>query len=444
MEEIVAGHLKNDNGYFHIVLSYIDYYGKRKMPSFTTGLKIRGNKRLAESILSMVRTEFVIKKTAHEEKLERERIKGLIAERNGVKPSRRKAAAMKSKNEEIEAIDSNKNKHIKLEPDMLFGDFLFYWIENIEKYEVEENTYASYANDIRARIAPYFNGQGITLSGITTLDIQQYYNKCMSGQDKPNKKIGASTVKKRHANIRKALDFAYRMDIINSNPADRVQLPKIIKYEGDIYSDDELEELFEVVKGKRIELAVCIASFYGLRREEVVGLKWSAIDFVNKTIMIKHTVTEYTLDGKLVRKEKERAKNISSLRKMPLVKPFEKVLLKLLEEKKKNMKICGNSYCMKYIEYVYVDEMGERIKPGFITQNFKATLEKNHLKHIRFHDLRHSCATLLYKNDVDLKEIQAWLGHSNISTTANIYTHFDYDIKLNSANTMLNALSMME
>ena len=81
--------------------------------------------------------------------------------------------------------------------------------------------------------------------------------------------------------------------------------------------------------------------------------------------------------------------------------------------------------------------MGRRITPGFLTQHFPLVLERNGMKKIRFHDLRHSCASLLYSNGVALKDIQEWLGHSDISTTGNIYTHLDYSSKIGSANAIM-------
>lgn len=86
---------------------------------------------------------------------------------------------------------------------------------------------------------------------------------------------------------------------------------------------------------------------------------------------------------------------------------------------------------------MYVDAMGGLIKPNFITQHFDLLLKKQGLKKIRFHDLRHSCASLLYANGVPLKDIQEWLGHSDIGTTSNIYTHLDYSNKVSSANAIL-------
>ena len=109
----------------------------------------------------------------------------------------------------------------------------------------------------------------------------------------------------------------------------------------------------------------------------------------------------------------------------------------LKAEQALNQKVCGDCYCTDYLDYIYVDAMGGLIKPNFITQHFDLLLKKQGLKKIRFHDLRHSCASLLYANGVPLKDIQEWLGHSDIGTTSNIYTHLDYSNKVSSANAIL-------
>lgn len=110
------------------------------------------------------------------------------------------------------------------------------------------------------------------------------------------------------------------------------------------------------------------------------------------------------------------------------------------ENQKENRKLCGSCYCTDYLDYTYVNEIGEIIKPDYLTTHFKAFLEEHNMPHIRFHDLRHTCAPLLFAQGVSLKEIQAWLGHSTIGTTANIYTHLDENNKLSSANAILSIL----
>ena len=113
------------------------------------------------------------------------------------------------------------------------------------------------------------------------------------------------------------------------------------------------------------------------------------------------------------------------------------LLHRLKAEQELNRKLCGKSYCRKFADYIYVNEIGELVKPGYITQHFPLILQKNGMRKIRFHDLRHSCASLLYANGVSLKEIQEWLGHSDISTTSNIYTHLNFNSKIASANAIL-------
>ena len=124
---------------------------------------------------------------------------------------------------------------------------------------------------------------------------------------------------------------------------------------------------------------------------------------------------------------------------MPL---FEQIFLNMKKYQGYYREICGNCYNNEFSEYVYVNEMGDLIKPGYITQKFSKILEDNGFRHIRFHDLRHSCATILHKSGIGMKDIQMWLGHSNIGTTSDIYTHFDDDSKVDSANVMLSNLML--
>ena len=100
-------------------------------------------------------------------------------------------------------------------------------------------------------------------------------------------------------------------------------------------------------------------------------------------------------------------------------------------------RVCGRCYNSDYLDYICVDEMGNIIKPDYLTEAFPKLLAQHGLRHIRFHDLRHTCASLLLKNGVPMKQIQEWLGHSDFSTTANIYAHLDYNSKLNSASAMV-------
>lgn len=261
--------------------------------------------------------------------------------------------------------------------------------------------------------------------------IQEYYQHLLS------EGLAPATVIRRHANIHSCLQYAFRLGLIKSNPADRIEKPSKNRFHTNIYNQHELQQLFTVSKDDPLELPILAAAFYGLRRSEVIGLKWSAIDFERKTIRINHTVVQTTINGKTKIIPKDGTKTFSSYRTLPLVPPFEKLLSKVKETQIQNQQSFGRDYCKDYLEYVCVDSMGHLLEPNFVTQHFSLLLERNGLKKIRFHDLRHSCASLLYTNGIGLKEIQEWLGHSDIGTTSNIYTHLDYSKKFTSANTLI-------
>ena len=178
----------------------------------------------------------------------------------------------------------------------------------------------------------------------------------------------------------------------------------------------------------------------GKRRSEAVGLRWDAIDFGRKTITIKHTAMDIYDEGQHYLVLKDRTKTQSSYRTLPLVAPFEELLLRIKAEQELNRKLCGNCYCTDYLDDIYVNELGELMKPDYLTQKLPKLLEQHNMRRIRFHDLRHSCASLLLANGVGLKNIQSWLGHSTISTTANIYVHQEFASKINSANAILQVL----
>ncbi len=130
-------------------------------------------------------------------------------------------------------------------------------------------------------------------------------------------------------------------------------------------------------------------AFYGLRRAEVMGLRWEAIDFEAKTLTIRHIVTSTRIDGKKILVEADRAKTKSSLRTLPLVDPIAERLKAVKEQQEYNQKICGNCYNQEYLGYVFVDAMGNLIQPDSVTTGFPQLLKENGLRRIRFHDLRH-------------------------------------------------------
>ena len=185
--------------------------------------------------------------------------------------------------------------------------------------------------------------------------------------------------------------------------------------------------------GYKIELVVLLTAFYGLRRSEVIGLKWSAFDFNHNCFSIRHTVTTCSVKGERVTIKKDKAKNKSSLRTYPLIPFLKERLLEAKKQQEENRMLCRRAYNKEYLGYVCVDVIGNLIKPNYVSSTFGKLLAKNNLRHIRFHDLRHTCASLLLANGVPMEQVKEWLGHSEISTTVDIYGHLQYATKKQSA-----------
>ena len=250
------------------------------------------------------------------------------------------------------------------------------------------------------------------------------------------RKVKPNTVIHYHAIIHSALKYAVKTDMLVQNVADKVDRPKKNSFQPVFLSAEEMQKMFEALRGTKLELPVLVAAFYGFRRGEVLGLKWDAIDFECGTISVIRTVTTITVDGKQTEIEQQSAKTTSSLRTLPLIGRFREYFLQVKEARELNKKVCGNCYNYDYDGYVFVNELGERMRPNYLTEYFPKYIAKHGMPKMRFHDLRHSCASLLLANGVPLKQIQEWLGHSDFSTTANIYAHLDYRSKISSAQAM--------
>ena len=381
---MVAGHLQEKKGYYYIVLSYKDNEGKRKTKWLPTKLTVKGNKKRAERMLQDARRDFVPEGIADPENI-------------------------------------------------LFADFMVEGLR-IVRPNVAATTYASYSNSVNKVIVPYFRKTNIQLKKLKPSDIQKFYAEQLN-------RVNGDTVIHYHANIHKALKYAVKTEMIDSNPADKIERPKKARFTGSFYDSNEIQKLFEAARGTNLEIPIFLGAFYGLRRSEALGLKWDAIDFTNNTITIRHTVTSCMIDSRHIQTATDTTKNKASLRTLPLIPVFKEHLLETRAKQEENRRLCGRCYDSRYLDYVCVDPMGSLLTPNYISSSFPKLLEKNGLRRIRFHDLRHSCASLLLSNGVPMKQIQEWLGHSDFSTTANIYAHLDYNSKMASADAMVSGLS---
>ena len=386
---MVAGHLTLKNGRYYAVLNYRNAGGQRKTKWISLGLPEKGNKRKAEAELARLRAEFEPPKEAGD-----------------------------------------------LSSDMLFADYLLEWLE-IAKGRLAVATYSSYAAMIKKPVGPYFRQRNLTLRELEARHLQMFYSEML-------RKVKPNTVIHYHAIIHSALKYAVKTDMLVQNVADKVDRPKKNSFQPVFLSAEEMQKMFEAIRGTKLELPVLVAAFYGFRRGEVLGLKWDAIDFERGTISVIRTVTTITLDGKQTEIEQQSAKTKSSLRTLPLIGSFREYFLQVKEAQELNKQVCGNCYNHEYDGFVFVDELGERMRANYLTSAFPKFLEDHGLRRMRFHDLRHSCASLLLANGVPLKHIQEWLGHSDFTTTANIYAHLDYKSKITSAQAMETGLVLPE
>ena len=425
----MTGRLVVKNGRYYVVISYQDSQGKNKQKWKATGLPVKNNKRIAEELMRDIVANF-------DPQVEE------LVKKNGTRkikmPKSRKPQTMwqpqptyMMQGQPMMQSGYMYQARQYMGEDMLFGDYLAQWIE-MAKTNLQISTYSSYKAKIK-QIAPYFNDRGITLQGISPMDIQTYYAWLID----TGKSVQSCT--HAHVIIRRALEIAYRTDRIPVNPASKVEKPKSPKYEAKYYDLKQLKVLFEKLKGDKYELMYKMTAFYGLRRSELCGMRWSSIDFDNNKLTLNSSIVQASVNNKTVLVKKDVMKNAASKRTMPLIPEIKEALLKLKAEQDKNKAEFGKYYNQEYMDYVWVDEIGMIVNPNSLTNHFQKFLEQHGLPKIRFHELRHSCASLLLACGVSMKEIQEWLGHSAISTTADIYSHLNYSSKLNVANTLTNA-----
>ncbi len=310
-------------------------------------------------------------------------------------------------------------------------DYLPEWLES-HKPNISDITYKGYRTMIESSMSPYFKTLGdLKVKDITGDEINDYYLHIRE------KGLKGTSAQRHHALLHLAFKAAVKRRIIPSNPVDQADRPKAVQYIGEYYNATELKELLDITEDDLIHICILLAAYFGLRRSEVVGLKWSAIDFENNTVSIKHKVLQDGSDvvGMDVMKTK------SSYRTLPLIPQVKEALMREKERQEEMKRVMRRAYCKKDEEYICVDALGKLIRPDYVTSHFAVILKQNDLKKIRFHDLRHSCASLLLANKVPMKMIQDWLGHSDMGTTANIYSHIDSESKKDSAKAIGAALS---
>lgn len=372
---MITGHLTKKNGYWYMILQLRDEAGQPKQKWLATHLKVGGNKRRAEELLLAARREYT------------------------------DLAEMQKRNTGI-----------------FVSDYLIAWVKSSQG-KVAVGTYEEYQKCIRNRIAPYFEERHFLLSSIKASDILDYYHSLYT------KGLTGNTVLHYHVLLRKALEEAKLRRLIADNPTDHIPRPQKDPSVSDCYSPEECRKLLGIFRGDPMELPITITVLYGLRRSEVLGLRWGAIDIEGGSVTISHSVTVASVGGHRQRIAQDKVKRKSSFRTLPLMSQMEALLRENAIQRYGAQKPPAE-------DYICVCEDGRPLMPDDLSLRFQQIFAKNQLRRIRFHDLRHSCANLLISARVPLIEVQQWLGYSTISTTADLYSHLEYAHKERNADTI--------
>ena len=303
----------------------------------------------------------------------------------------------------------------RLKPDMLFGDWMDFWYQYFSKPKLRVTTYSTYENRIYVHVIP---GIGrIPLNKLSQNDLQQFYAKLKRTGRKKNVENKGTALSDRmvracHAVCRSALEKAVHEGLITRNPAIGCKLPPKKNAEMKILTQAEIIRLLNQAAEEGYYVLFLLELTTGMRRGEILGLKWKDLNLNTGELKI---VRQVTVKGVSVPKTK------SSIRTLFL--PPD--MLELLRDLKKTATS----------EWIFPSPVkdGEPRHPSAVTKRFRIMLERAHCKHVRFHDLRHTFATMALENGIDIKTLSAMIGHVSAETTLNIYSHVTDAMKVQAA-----------
>lgn len=300
-------------------------------------------------------------------------------------------------------------------------EYMNQWFEDYVKSKLAPKTVQGYKYIIEKHINPSIGH--IPIQKLQPVQIQQCYsNKLESGRIDNNGGLSTKSVIHIHRVLRKALYNAEKMQLIQRNPADFVELPKLKKYKANVYDESQVKALLEAAKDADMYLSILLAVSLGLRLGEVFGLQWKDINFDNNTIIIQRALS--LVNRKLIFHEPKTEK---SNRVIVVSDSIIKELEIQHEKQEESKSIMGQAYKDSDLVNCYDD--GKPNNPSNFTHRFAKLLKRYELPHIRFHDLRHTNATLMLKQNIPAKVASERLGHSTVSITLDLYSHILRDMQ---------------
>ncbi len=291
----------------------------------------------------------------------------------------------------------------------------------IKKNSLSPSTYAFYEKVIREQLIPMFGT--MKLREIRTYHVQKYITFLSTEKDREDGKkghIGGATVKRYTSVFRSMLTLAYRMEYIDCDVgvSRRLEFPKENHVEVEVFTQEEVNEILKALEDEPIRLRAIIetALFTGCRRGEIVGLKWSDIDLLNRKVTVRRSI--YKPHGE---KAMEKApKSRSSYRTISIPEHLCRILVEYKKWQDRHILLMEDEW--QNLGYVFTEEDGHVMNPHTPTKQFDKFLKRHSFRHLKFHGLRHTSATLLLSQGCDIKTVSARLGHADIETT-NIYVH---------------------
>lgn len=289
------------------------------------------------------------------------------------------------------------------------------WYDTYQKPYRSESTLRSYRYQLDNYIIPKFGN--IPIQDLSTMQVQKWINELSNESPISHKPMSARSVKNIFLNLSAAMQTAERLDLIKKNPCKNVTLPQRKSHQVEVYDEKEIDSLIQCLKGTDMEVPIMLALTLGLRRGELIALRWENVDLDNGIVHICENRVD-GLNGEVITKS---PKSQAGIRDIPLSASLITMLKKhKLKYMKKQLKYGVGK---NKDDYVICQHNGQPYKPFSFTKKFRTFLNKNNLRHIRLHDLRHTNASVMLSQGISPKVAQQRLGHSDFSTTMNIYSH---------------------
>ncbi|MED3729918.1 tyrosine-type recombinase/integrase [Geobacillus stearothermophilus] len=307
-----------------------------------------------------------------------------------------------------------------------FSMFMERWFNTSYKRTVEITTAKSREYVIRNHIMKYFQHKKI--NEITTFDIDSFY------VDKLDSGYSGAYIRQMHNLLNQAFDQAVRWSLVKVNPVKNAKPPKVKSEEKITWTVDEVNRFLNLIKDSSMEIPYLLAIFTGMRRGEVLGLKWDDVDFENKKIRIKRSLCFVSGKGLIFKEPKTK----KSKRQISISQHVVNVLKKHKQKQEFQKEKLGTQYQDNNL--IVCTDDGKPLDPRNLLRQFYRLIEEASVPRISFHDLWHTHATILMQQGENPKVVSERLGHSRVGITLDLYSHVSDDLQEQAAEKFENAL----